>query len=49
MGMVMSPAGWVITCRCGWSRFVASSIPAARRRQILAQHEAEAHPDKEKS
>ena len=39
----------VITCPCGWSRMVARTIPAARRRQIIEQHKNEKHPDKEQS
>lgn len=36
---------WVITCPCGWSRMVPRSTPAARRRQILADHRLEVHGD----
>ncbi len=43
------PAGpvWALTCPCGWSRLIPRSTPAARRRQILAAHQAEKHPDKQ--
>lgn len=40
---------WVISCRCGWSRMVPRSTPAARRRQILTEHQNEKHPTKEES
>ena len=40
---------WVLSCPCGWSRMVARTIPAARRRRILEQHKNEKHPDKEQS
>lgn len=39
----MSNKVWVISCRCGWSRMVPRSTPAARRRQILGDHTDEAH------
>lgn len=45
----MSDKVWIISCRCGWSRMVPRSTPAARRRTILANHTNEAHrvPEKE--
>lgn len=40
---------WIVTCPCGWSRMVPRSTPAARRRQILAQHHEDKHPEMEES
>lgn len=45
----MSASTWLIICPCGWSRRVARSVRAGRRRQILERHNTEKHPEKEQS